>query len=191
MELIMSLHLHTRALIGAAFLAGFLLAAAGYELRRIAHARQPEGCAQSLAYHPDVRRHVAEMSADLEAARLITYRSAWLSDKEGPTAETTAALYRAKYMVGEAVSRITRTALTLGGSTFPSSVNWRRRRGMSFFEGDRAHGALIRGPRRARSLGGTEVAFCGSGRLRPERRIDRPLCALSRFSRLTRSAGTA
>ena len=86
------------------------------ELRRVVGARQPEGYAQPLAYHPDVRRHVAEMSADLEAARLITYRSAWLSDKEGPTAETTAALYRAKYMVGEAVSTITRTALTLGGA---------------------------------------------------------------------------
>jgi len=86
------------------------------ELRRIVHARKQEGNAQPLAYHPDVRRHVAEMSADLEAARLITYHSAWLSDKEGPTAETTAALYRAKYMVGEAVSRITRTALTLGGA---------------------------------------------------------------------------
>jgi alkylation response protein AidB-like acyl-CoA dehydrogenase len=93
------------------------LAAAAYdELRRIAHARQPEGYAQPLAYHPDVRRHVAEISVDLEAARLITYRSAWLSDTEGPTAETTAALYRAKYMVGEAVTRITRTALTLGGA---------------------------------------------------------------------------
>src|SRR5262249_17876169 len=56
------------------------------------------------------------MSADLEAARLITYRSAWLSDTQGPTPETTAALYRAKYVVGEAVSRITRTALTLGGA---------------------------------------------------------------------------
>lgn len=86
------------------------------ELRRVVHARRPEGYAQPLAYHPDVRRHVAEMSADLEAARLVTYRSAWLSDSEGPTAETTAALYRAKYMVGEAVSRITRTALTLGGA---------------------------------------------------------------------------
>jgi alkylation response protein AidB-like acyl-CoA dehydrogenase len=86
------------------------------ELRRVVHARQPEGYAQPLAYHPDVRRHVAEISADLEAARLVTYRAAWLSDKEGPTPETTAALYRAKYMVGEAVSRITRTALTLGGA---------------------------------------------------------------------------
>jgi alkylation response protein AidB-like acyl-CoA dehydrogenase len=86
------------------------------ELRRVVHGRQPEGYSQPLAYHPDVRRHVAEMSADLEAARLITYRSAWLSDMEGPTADTTAALYRAKYAVGEAVSRITRTALTLGGA---------------------------------------------------------------------------
>jgi alkylation response protein AidB-like acyl-CoA dehydrogenase len=93
------------------------LAAAAYdELRRVVHARRPEGYVQPLAYHPDVRRHVAEISVDLEAARLITYRSAWLSDTEGPTAETTAALYRAKYMVGEAVTRITRVALTLGGA---------------------------------------------------------------------------
>jgi len=93
------------------------VAVAAYnELRNVMHARQPHGYAQPLAWHPDVRRHVAEMSVDLEAARLITYRSAWLSDTQGPTTETTAALYRAKYMVGAAVSRITRTALTLGGA---------------------------------------------------------------------------
>jgi alkylation response protein AidB-like acyl-CoA dehydrogenase len=93
------------------------VAVAAYnELRKVMHARQPQGYAQPLAYHPDVRRHVATMSADLEAARLITYHSAWLSDTQGPCAETTAALYRAKYMVGEAVSRITRAALTLGGA---------------------------------------------------------------------------
>ena len=93
------------------------IAVAAYdELRKVMHARQPYGYAQPLAYHPDVRRHIAQLSADLEAARLITYRSAWLSDTQGPTAETTAALYRAKYVVGEAVSRITRIALTLGGA---------------------------------------------------------------------------
>jgi hypothetical protein len=86
------------------------------ELRKAMLARQPQGFAQSLAWHPDVRRHIAELSVDLEAARLITYRSAWLSDTRGPTAETTAALYRAKYMVGEAAGRITRVALTLGGA---------------------------------------------------------------------------
>jgi alkylation response protein AidB-like acyl-CoA dehydrogenase len=93
------------------------IAVAAYdELRRAMHGRQPQGYAQPLAYHPDVRRHIAELSTDLEAARLITYRSAWLSDTQGPTPETTAALYRAKYMVGEAVTRITRVALTLGGA---------------------------------------------------------------------------
>jgi alkylation response protein AidB-like acyl-CoA dehydrogenase len=93
------------------------VAVAAYdELRRIVQSRQPPGYTQPLAYHPDVRRHVAELSADVEAARLITYRSAWLRDTQGPTAEATAALYRAKYVVGEAVTRITRVALTLGGA---------------------------------------------------------------------------
>jgi alkylation response protein AidB-like acyl-CoA dehydrogenase len=93
------------------------LAVAAYdEIRRVVATRRPVGFAQSLAYHPDVRRHIAIMSASLEAARLVTYRSAWLSDTQGPTPETTAALYRAKFLVGEAVSSITRAALTLGGA---------------------------------------------------------------------------
>lgn len=86
------------------------------ELRRAVGTRRPEGYAQPLAYHPDVRRQVAEMSADLEAARLITYHSAWLCDTEGLTEKTVAALYRAKYSVGQVAARVTRTALTLGGA---------------------------------------------------------------------------
>ena len=93
------------------------LAVAAYdEIRRVVGARQAPGYVQPLAYHPDVRRHIAVMSAALEAARLVSYRAAWLSDTEGPTPETTAALYRAKYLVGEAAGTITRTALTLGGA---------------------------------------------------------------------------
>jgi alkylation response protein AidB-like acyl-CoA dehydrogenase len=93
------------------------LAGAAYdELRRVVIDRRPEGYAQSLAWHPDVRRHIAELSVDLEAARLITYRSAWLRDEQGPSREATAAMFRAKYMVGQATSRITRVALTLGGA---------------------------------------------------------------------------
>ncbi|HYB44233.1 MAG TPA: acyl-CoA dehydrogenase family protein, partial [Candidatus Methylomirabilis sp.] len=80
------------------------------------HDRTPPGFSQSLAYHPDVRRQVAEMSVDLEAARLLTYHSAWLSDTRGPGDATLSALYRAKFFVGEAVTRITRTAMTLGGA---------------------------------------------------------------------------
>jgi alkylation response protein AidB-like acyl-CoA dehydrogenase len=40
------------------------LAVAAYnEIRQVVTARRPQGYAQSLAYHPDVRRHVATMSA--------------------------------------------------------------------------------------------------------------------------------
>ena len=78
--------------------------------------RTPPGFTQPLAYHPDVRRHVAEMSVDLEAARRLIHHSAWLCDTEGPTPAALAALYRAKYFVGEAVTRVTRTAMTLGGA---------------------------------------------------------------------------
>jgi alkylation response protein AidB-like acyl-CoA dehydrogenase len=93
------------------------IAVAAYEaIVEVVRGRTPPGYAQPLAYHPDVRRHVAEMSVDLEAARLLTYHAAWLSDTEGPTPATVAALYRAKYFVGEAVTRITRTAMTLGGA---------------------------------------------------------------------------
>ena len=82
----------------------------------VVQGRTPPGFSQPLAYHPDVRRQVAEMSVDLEAARLLTRYSAWLSDTEGPTPATLSALYRAKYFVGEAVTRVTRTAMTLGGA---------------------------------------------------------------------------
>ena len=93
------------------------IAAAAYAtILRGMRDRTPPGYAQPLAYHPDVRRQVGEMSVDLEAARLLTYQAAWLSDTEGPTPATVAALYRAKYFVGEAVTRITRTAMTLGGA---------------------------------------------------------------------------
>ena len=93
------------------------VAVAAYnEARAALKERRPPGYSQSLAYHPDARRQIAQMSVDIEAARLVTYHSAWLSDTRGPTPETLAALHRAKYIVGEVASRVTRMALGLGGA---------------------------------------------------------------------------
>jgi alkylation response protein AidB-like acyl-CoA dehydrogenase len=93
------------------------IAVAAYRtIVEIVQRRTPPGFSQPLAYHPDVRRQVGEMSVDLEAARLLTYHAAQLSDAQGPTPAVLSALYRAKYFVGEAVTRITRTAMTLGGA---------------------------------------------------------------------------
>ena len=93
-----------------------LAGAAFDELCRVLNTRNAEGYSQSLAWHPDSRRHVAELSVDLHAARLTTYHSAWLRDRDGPTPEAMVAMFRAKYLVGQATSRIVRTALTLGGA---------------------------------------------------------------------------
>jgi alkylation response protein AidB-like acyl-CoA dehydrogenase len=44
------------------------------------------------------------------------YHAAWRFDTEGMTPATVTALLRAKYFVGEAVARITRSALTACGA---------------------------------------------------------------------------
>jgi alkylation response protein AidB-like acyl-CoA dehydrogenase len=53
---------------------------------------------------------------DLEADQLTMFHPDWLSDTNGATSTAPAALFCANYLVGEAVARITRTALTLGGA---------------------------------------------------------------------------
>ena len=148
-------------------------------ISEIVKGRTPPGFTQSLAYHPDVRRQVGEMSVDLEAARLLTHHAAWLSDTQGPTPATLSALYRAKYFVGEAVTRVTRTAMTLGGAhaLFKTSPLER-----FFRDGAVAPGAVpaarllslharhVRaGPRPARRAAAAEER---SFRLRPGRALD-------------------
>jgi len=56
------------------------------------------------------------MNADLEAARLLMYQAAWMFDTLGMTPATLTACFRAKYFIGEVVTRITRSALTACGA---------------------------------------------------------------------------
>jgi alkylation response protein AidB-like acyl-CoA dehydrogenase len=78
--------------------------------------RRPKGYTQALAYHPDIRRRIALMSAQLESARWLLRYAAWVADTEGQTPAAQAAYFRAKYMVGEAVAATTRSALEMGGA---------------------------------------------------------------------------
>jgi alkylation response protein AidB-like acyl-CoA dehydrogenase len=84
--------------------------------KRVAQQRVPKGYAQPVACHPDVRRRIGQMSAQLEGARWLTRYAAWLADTEGQTPAVQAAMFRAKYAVGEAVTAATRSALELGGA---------------------------------------------------------------------------
>ena len=85
-------------------------------IKTIVKARRPKGYEQPLSYHPDIRRRVGTMSAQLESARWLLRYAAWLGDHEGQTAAAQTALFRAKYVVGEAVAAATRSALEMGGA---------------------------------------------------------------------------
>ena len=85
-------------------------------IKAVVAARHPKGYTQSLAYHPDIRRRIGIMSAELEAARWLLRHAAWLADVEGQTAAAQTAFFRAKYVVGEAVGAATRSALEMGGA---------------------------------------------------------------------------
>ena len=96
--------------------------------------RQPRGYQQSFAYHPDIRRRIAIMTAQLDAARWLLRQAAWLEDElharlansqetepdapsvESQAAESLATYFKAKYIVGEAVAAATRSALEMGGA---------------------------------------------------------------------------
>lgn len=85
--------------------------------------RVPKGYSQPVAYLPEIRRRVAVMSAQLEAARRLLHYAAWLVDTDAPPAEASAAFLKAKYVVGETVAATTRSALEMGGAhaTFKGS----------------------------------------------------------------------
>jgi alkylation response protein AidB-like acyl-CoA dehydrogenase len=80
------------------------------------HKRVPKGYKQSLAYHPDIRRRIAQASAQLDAARLMVRNSAWYLDREGQTPQVTANYFKTKYFVGETVATVTRSCLEMGGA---------------------------------------------------------------------------
>lgn len=85
-------------------------------IKEIVTQRQPKGYTQSLAYHPDIRHRIGIMSANLESARWMLRYAAWLADDEGQSEATQLALFRAKYVVGEAVAPATRSALEMSGA---------------------------------------------------------------------------
>ena len=85
-------------------------------IKKVVSERRPKGYAQPLSYHPDIRHRIGVMSANLESAKWMLRYAAWLADHEGQTEAAQLALFRAKYVVGEAVTGATRSALEMSGA---------------------------------------------------------------------------
>ena len=85
-------------------------------IKTVVSERRPKGYAQPLSYHPDIRHRIGIMSANMESARWMLRYAAWLADDEGQTEAVQLVLFRAKYVVGEAVTAATRSALEMSGA---------------------------------------------------------------------------
>ena len=84
--------------------------------KQAVHQRLPRGYKQSLAYHPDIRRRIAQAGAQVDAARLMVRNCAWYLDREGQSPAVTASYFKTKYFVGETVAAVTRSCLEMGGA---------------------------------------------------------------------------
>jgi alkylation response protein AidB-like acyl-CoA dehydrogenase len=84
--------------------------------KQAVHQRLPRGYKQSLAYHPDIRRRIAQASAQVDASRLMVRNCAWYLDRQGQSPAVTASYFKTKYFVGETVAAVTRSCLEMGGA---------------------------------------------------------------------------
>lgn len=85
------------------------------EAKRLLVERIPKGYAQPIGYHPDIRRKVMQMSCAMEAAQHAMYKAAWLHQSAGDSPETLKSLLKAKYMVGESVTKTAQLATVACG----------------------------------------------------------------------------
>lgn len=79
------------------------------------HARGRVRAGAALAQHESVRMKLAEMATELEAARLLVYRAAWLRETTAAATRLPAEASMAKLFATEAAGRIVDAALQLHG----------------------------------------------------------------------------
>lgn len=83
--------------------------------REFLSGRIAKGFDQPMGFHPDVRRRIGQMAAELEGARLALWQAGYLHETQGPSPATFLQFVRAKYLVGEAVAGAARHAATACG----------------------------------------------------------------------------
>jgi alkylation response protein AidB-like acyl-CoA dehydrogenase len=99
--------------------------------------RQRRQFGQRLADFQMIQATLADMSADLEAARLLVYRAAWLKDQGLPTTRATSI---AKLFATEAAMRAASEAVLLHGNRgysneYPVERYYRDIKGLQIYEG--------------------------------------------------------
>ncbi|MDF2629723.1 MAG: acyl-CoA dehydrogenase [Symbiobacteriaceae bacterium] len=83
--------------------------------KQLLSTRQAKGFAQPMGYHPDIRRRMTEMVCSIDQARLVLWNAGWMQETQGASPATFLAFLKAKYAVGEAVTRTAQHAAVACG----------------------------------------------------------------------------
>jgi alkylation response protein AidB-like acyl-CoA dehydrogenase len=112
------------------------LAQAAYE-EAVRYARQREAFGKPIAEHQAIQWMIADAATEIEAARLLVYKAAWLKDQGKPFGKIAA---MAKLMASEVAESVARNAIQIHGSygysrEYPVERIYRDQRLMTIGEG--------------------------------------------------------
>ena len=90
--------------------------AEGALMYAVEYVKQREAFGQTIADFQGIQWKIAELAAEIEAARLLTYRAAWMADRSMFTKEYVPFLSMAKYYATELAVKVSGVALQMLGA---------------------------------------------------------------------------
>jgi alkylation response protein AidB-like acyl-CoA dehydrogenase len=90
--------------------------AEGALMYAVEYVKQREAFGQTIADFQGIQWKIAELAAEIEAARLLTYRAAWMADRSMFTKEYVPFLSMAKYYATELAVKVSGEALQMLGA---------------------------------------------------------------------------
>lgn len=90
--------------------------AEGALMYAVEYVQQREAFQKTIADFQGIQWKIAELATEIEAARLLTYRSAWMADRDQYTKEWVPSLSMAKYYATELAVKVSGEALQMLGA---------------------------------------------------------------------------
>jgi len=114
--------------------------AEGALMYAVEYVKQREAFGQTIADFQGIQWKIAELAAELEAARLLTYRAAWMADRGEFTKEWVPYLSIAKYYATELAVKVSGEALQMLGAAgymkdHPLEMHYRDAKQLTIVEG--------------------------------------------------------
>jgi alkylation response protein AidB-like acyl-CoA dehydrogenase len=114
--------------------------AEGALMYAVEYVKQREAFGQTIADFQGIQWKIGELAAEIEAARLLTYRAAWMADRSQFTKEYVPFLSIAKYYATELAVKVAGEALQMLGAAgymqdHPTELYYRDAKQLTIVEG--------------------------------------------------------